>query len=495
MGEKNGYNNAKLWQIGCFALNNAATNLYMAMMLYVAYYANSIAGMGVVLVSFLLTGMNIFDGITDPVAGYLLDHTEGRFGKFRPFMAAGNLLMAGSSFLLFFTTHLVPSFIRIFYFILIYMIFIIGYTFQTVVGKSGQSVLTDNPSQRPVSTYFDSLFIMASYGGISLFVSAFLVPKLGGFSSVKLFQVLTVVVIVLSAVCTALAVLGIWEKDVTIRQQVREEDFEDTGELLKEEVRRQKVSLKDYREIIKNNHPIQVLILSACMNRFAATVYGHTAVGVMLFGIMMGDYTIAGLIGVITALPTLLVVTGGIWIAQRFGQKKAFVLCTWAAIGLQLAMLYLLMQEEINTIHFGLSSWNGITWGFFWLFVLLNGCKSITNNMVVPMIADCTDYEVSRSGKYVPGLMGALFSFVDKVFAALGTAFVGIVLAAAGFGHRLPQISDLVTDKIRFITLFLYCVVPVIGWLCSALAMRYYKLDRKQMIKVQKQKIENGKDQ
>ena len=37
---------------------------------------------------------------------------------------------------------------------------------------------------------------------------------------------------------------------------------------------------------------IQILILSACMNRFAATVYGHTAVGVMLFGIMMQDYSI-----------------------------------------------------------------------------------------------------------------------------------------------------------------------------------------------------------
>ncbi len=473
MGE---YNNAKLWQIGCFSLNNAATNLYMAMMLYVSYYANSIAGMGVVLVSFLLTGMNIFDGITDPVAGYLLDCSNGRFGKFRPFMAAGNFLMAVSSFLLFFTTHLVPSFIKIGYFIFIYAVFIIGYTCQTVVGKSGQSALTDNPSQRPVSTYFDSLFIMASYGGIALFVSACLIPRLGGFHSKELFQILAVTVIFLSGVCTALAIAGIWEKDKAFGKK---EEKEKTG---------QKIKIRDYKEVVLHNRPIQALILSACMNRFAATVYGHTAVGVMLFGIMMEDYSIAGLIGVITAVPTLFVVTGGIWVAQKFGQKKSFVLCTWAAIVLQTAMLVFLLRGDINRIHFGLKGWNGVTWGFFWLFVLLNGCKSITNNMVVPMIADCTDYEVCRSGKYVPGLMGALFSFVDKLFAALGTAFVGIALAAAGFGQRLPQVSDEITDTIRYTTLFLYCVIPAAGWFCSVFAMRYYHLDRKRMQQVQIEK-------
>jgi Na+/melibiose symporter-like transporter len=95
---------------------------------------------------------------------------------------------------------------------------------------------------------------------------------------------------------------------------------------------------------------------------------------------------------------------------------------------------------------------------------------------------------VYRSGNYVPGLMGAMFSFVDKVFTALGTAFVGLVLAFAGFGEQLPQVSDEVTDSLRYITLFLYCVIPVIGWLCSALAMRFYRLDKRKMQQIQIEK-------
>lgn len=76
------YNNAKYWQIGFFSLNNAATNLYLALMGYVSYYANSMAGFGVVLVSGLLTGLNVFDAVTDPVVGFMVDRTKGDLVNF-----------------------------------------------------------------------------------------------------------------------------------------------------------------------------------------------------------------------------------------------------------------------------------------------------------------------------------------------------------------------------------------------------------------------------
>ena len=168
------YNNAKIWQLALFSMNNAATNLYLALMGYVTYYANGIVGLGVFILSMILTVMRVFDGITDPVIGYLLDKTEGRYGKFRPFLVVGNLLLCGSSILLFFTNHLVPKPIRLVYFVLVYAIYIIGYTFQTVVAKSGQTIITNNPKQRPLATYFDSMFIMAAYGGTALYVSNYL---------------------------------------------------------------------------------------------------------------------------------------------------------------------------------------------------------------------------------------------------------------------------------------------------------------------------------
>jgi len=476
MGKGFQYNNAKYWQIAMFSFNNAATNLYMALMGYVSYYANSIAGFSVVLISFLLTGMHVFDGITDPVAGFILDKTKGRFGKFRPFMILGNLLMAGSVLLMFQVTHELPKSLRVIFFIAIYAMFILGYTFQTVVGKSGQTVITNNPRQRPIATYFDSLFIMAAHGGTAVFVANYLIPKYGDFKNEDLFKEYGFWIVLISLAATLLAVIGIWEKD-------REKYYGARNQ-------KQKVRFRDYWDIIRHNRPIRMLITAACMNKFASTVYGHTAVLVMLFGIMMNNYAVSGLIGIVTAVPTLFVVSAGIKVAQKMGQKKAFVLFTALGILFQILMMMVLMQEEVNTITLNPKKLNLISVLFVGIFIILNGCKSITNNMVVPMIADCSDYEVYRSGKYVPGLMGALFSFVDKVFVALGTAFIGIILAAVGYNQGLPQVTDELTDTIKWTTLFSYCIMPIIGWLLSLWSMQSYTLDKRRMREIQ-QKLQS----
>ena len=105
------------------------------------------------------------------------------------------------------------------------------------------------------------------------------------------------------------------------------------------------------------------------------------------------------------------------------------------------------------------------------------------------MIADCCDYEMVRSGKYVPGLMGALFSFIEKAVSAFGTAFVGGILTFIGFGKVLPQVSDVVTPTIVKTTLFLYCVVPIIGWLITLIAMYFYELDKTKMIEIHKKNM------
>ena len=91
------YNRAKTWQIGCFAFNNTATNVIMLLMGYVSYYATGVVGLSVVLVSSLLTSMRMFDAITDPIIGFIIDKTNGKFGKFRPMILIGYSIMAVST--------------------------------------------------------------------------------------------------------------------------------------------------------------------------------------------------------------------------------------------------------------------------------------------------------------------------------------------------------------------------------------------------------------
>ncbi len=459
-------NRAHVWQIAFFSLNNTSTNLYLAMMGYVSYYANGIAGIGVVVISMILTGMRLFDGITDPIIGYIIDKTNGRYGKFRPFMIIGYVLLALSSLVLYYTTHLVPDYLRIPYFILIYSIYIIGYTFQTAVVKSGQSVITNDVTQRPLITFFDSTFIMAAHGLVAFYVSVYLIGKYGSFNNAMLFDEFVLTVVIVSGICTVLAVIGIWQKD-NVSNFKLETDSNSTS----------KIRFKDYFEILRHNSPIRMLVIAAASNKFASMVYGNATVLVMLYGILMNNYALAGVIGLIVGIPNLGIIYLGIKYAQKVGQKKAMVVATWLAILFQ--SLLMLMMTFCDLTKVSLKSFNLITIVFLLVFTMLNGFKSITNNIVVPMIADCTDYEYTVSGHFVPGIMGALFSFIDKSFSALGTGFVGVALSTIGFSKVFPQVGDVLTPELKWMTIFFYCVIPIIGWLVTIFIMKYYKLDKK----------------
>ena len=91
---KDGVNRAKLYQLALFPLNNGATNVYFVLILsYVAQFGSSILELGLY-ASVMVTVMRVFDAITDPIIGALMDRTSTRWGKFRPFMVIGSVIMA-----------------------------------------------------------------------------------------------------------------------------------------------------------------------------------------------------------------------------------------------------------------------------------------------------------------------------------------------------------------------------------------------------------------
>ena len=172
--KNDGVNRAKLYQLALFPLNNGATNVYFVLILaYVAQFGSSILQLGLY-ASLMVTIMRICDAITDPIIGALMDRTSTRWGKFRPFMVIGSVIMAISVICLYILLPLVPETMmtmRYILFTLIYFVWVIGYTFQTSVTRAGQTVLTNDPNQRPMFTIFNTIGSMLGMG-----VMQFLIP-------------------------------------------------------------------------------------------------------------------------------------------------------------------------------------------------------------------------------------------------------------------------------------------------------------------------------
>lgn len=474
------YNRAKLWQIGCFALNNTATNTFFLLMMYISYYVNGIAGISVVAVGILLTAMRIFDGITDPFIGFFIDRTNGKFGKFRPSMVLGYVIMIISILVLFQTLHLVPTLMRIPYFIVVYGVYIIGYTFQTACTKAAQVCLTNDPSQRPVFSLFDGIFNTLLFAGGQFLVSNILIPKYGGFTQ-AFFNEFIMIAIIVSGIMTVLAVFGISQKD-------KKEFFGLGGNT-------PKVKFSDYVEVIKKNRGIQMLIFAASTDKLAGSTMGNAVVVVIIYGIIAGNYAIAGQMSVYIMIPTLIILFFGVQYARKMGQKSALVVSTWISIIFAVILGLLILFGDMKSLSF--ESLNVFTIVYVVIFILMNAVRGVSGNIVIPMIADCADYETYRSGKYVPGMMGTLFSFIDKLVSSFATTIVAFVLALIGFATVLPTVDTLFSPDILYAGVFLFLGMPILGWICSLIAMKFYPLDAEKMKEIQSeiQKIKDTRNE
>ncbi|MBC5995140.1 glucuronide permease [Romboutsia ilealis] len=471
------YNRAKTWQIAGFALNNTATNLFMMLMTYVSFYATGVAGLSVILISSLLTSMRMFDAVTDPIIGFIIDKTSTKFGKFRPSIILGYAIMSVSVLVLYNFTHVVPENIRLIFFIVTYGLYIVGYTFQTACTKAAQACLTNDPSQRPLFTRFDSIFNLFLFAAIAQYTSSYLSPKYGGFTA-EAMQEFSTTFVILAGIGTLVAVISIWSKD-------REEYFGLGGKTVK-------TKFRDYLSVLKGNRAMQMLIVAASTDKLALQTANNSVVMVMLYGIVMGNYALYGKMSMITMIPSFIIILLGTRYASKFGSKKALVVSTWLSIIGYVALFLVLFLGDPNQIS--LENFGIMTALWIGTFSLAKGISSISSGIVIPMIADCADYETYLTGRYVPGMMGTLFSFVDKMVSSFATTIIGFAVAAIGFTTAMPQATDAYTQELFWVTTGLFMGLPILGWICSLIAMKFYPLDERKMAEVQEKISEMKKD-
>ena len=475
-------NRAKLYQLVLFPLNNGATNVYYVLVLsYIATFGSNVLSLGVLFASVMVTGMRVFDAFTDPIIGALMDRTSGKFGKFRPFMLIGNIIMALSITVMYVLTPLIPNSmmaLRYAAFILLYAIWVIGYTFQTSCTRAGQTVLTSDPSQRPLFTIFNTVGSLAGMG-VMQFLAPIIRANVADYASAKFYRVLTPIGITVSIILTILAIIGIWEKD-------QPKYFGIGG------AKQEKVKLSEYIEIIKNNDPMKRLMIAGAGCKLALSVATNTTVLCMLYGSMMGNYDGLYLpmmiLGYVFSVPFFLLT---VRTSQKKGQKTSLLRYVTVALVCYIGVFVLLLmwRQDVPTRNLTLISGDGPSINLYTILFILffgigYGAYYSTADMPIPMVADCSDYETYRSGKYIPGIMGTLFSLVDKLVSSLAATIVGIAVSLIGISS-LPTAETPYSFGMNVVVIILFCVIPMIAWISTLIAMKGYILTGEKMKQIQ----------
>ena len=461
------YRRAKLWQIILYACN-AFVGMTVYSLIGMASYAASIGfGIGTAVIGVILTGTRILDGVTDPMLAFLYDKVNTKFGKIRILMIVGFAIEAVA--LLCMYDWAAGKGLGTVAFVLFYVIYVIGYTIVNMTAQTIPPLMTNDPKQRPtLGVWMTALNYMVPMA-LTMLLNVVLLPKFGGTYSQEFLSVACKLCLTLAAIGVVLVCIGVSEYD-------KPENFQG---LTKE---RQPLKVKDMVEVLKGNRPLQCYIISAASDKIAQVTASQAVIITMLNGIIIGNMGISTILTVIGMLPSIVFAVVGAKYAGKHGNMETIV--TWTKICIVISVIMCAFFVVINPKD--IAKMGAITIVYVVLTLCKNGANMCVSTANTAFMSDLIDYELDRSGRYVPAVVTGTYSFLDKLISSFGAAIATGAVALVGYTSTVPQPGDPATPAIFWLTMFLTFGLPIIGWICTLAAMKFCKLNKAEMVEVQK---------
>ena len=464
------YRRAHLWQIILVAFN-AFNGMAMYFLIGLASYSASIGyGIATLVVGGLLTFTRIFDAITDPLLAFVYDRFNTPFGKVRPLMLIGWAIQSlGVLFMFnFFSSkgHGIPVFLAC------YMLYVIGYTIVNMTAQTLPALLTNDPKQLPTVGVWQTVLNYMVPMALNIVVYTRLMPAFGGSFNQEFLNVVT-------WLCVALGFIGVMLVCIGISEYDKPENFEGIG-------KSERLKLADMVNVLGHNRPLQSYIISAASDKIAQQASSASIVGTMLSGILIGNMGLATTLSMIGMFPSILFAIFGARYAGKHGNKESIVTWTRNCIYANLIMILFFIITR-NTVGTQSIAAMGITMiVYVALTFITNGFAMCVTTANTAFMADIIDFELDRSGKYIPAVVTGTYSLIDKIVSSFSAAIATSCVALIGYTATMPQPGDPDTAGVFWMTMFLRFGLAILGWICTLIAMRGCKLGKTEMAEVQK---------
>ena len=150
------YRRARLWQIIMVSCSAFIGMAFYSLTGMASYSASVGFGIATIAVGGILTFTRIFDAITDPMLAFVYDKVNTRFGKVRILMVSGWLIMIFALLLMY--NWAAGKGHGTVLFIVLYIIYIIGYTLFNMTTQTLYALMTNDPKQRPMIGVCSTIF-------------------------------------------------------------------------------------------------------------------------------------------------------------------------------------------------------------------------------------------------------------------------------------------------------------------------------------------------
>lgn len=436
-----------------YSLSGIGKDASYALSTIMFVYLTAYVGMSGAFVGTMFMAVRVWDAINDPIMGGIVQNTNSRWGKFRPWILTGTILNAIIVLFIFFNPGFEVDGIRMMIYITVfYTLWGMSYTLMDIPFWSMIPALSDRKDDRESISALTRIFTTVGFAIVSapylnfaaLFGAGVFDPE--GATIPQMIDGFFIFAIIISAIFLVSQVIMVWNVKERVTPQTSE-----------------KISLKRMWQLLKDNDQLMVVMIVVVITNFVLYITSTMAFYYIAYN--LGDeglffpFIALGFvvqIGSIAAFTTL---------AKKMERKKIYNLSIFiqiiAFIGLFINAFVL--GDIIPLVFvFGV----GVFLGQGLLMVL-----------TTVLLSDTVEYGELKTGTRSESVVFSVQTFVVKLATGLSMGVVGWGLSIIGFvsdanaDDLLPQ-----TDETLMGISIMMFILPIFGMLLSRYIFNKYHI-------------------
>lgn len=381
------------WGMGTLGPVTVLTATNVVLLLYLTDYVGIAAGVGASLIAF----SKIFDAFVDPALGAMSDRTKSRWGRRRPYLLIGAALLSIAVVAIFSVPNFADVGTRTIYVGAVLIFYAVAYSLFTIPYLSMPAEMTQDYKER------SRLMSWRVYAvGIAQIVASVLGPMLlgalGSGADAYFWMAIVFLPVILGSAWFAFAATR--DAPFTVREtHVR-------------------YPISEQIRSVITNRPFLVLItvkFLTLMSLGVQAVFAFFFLHVLkLSNGMLGTFFLFSSLAIIFSQPLWL------WLLKKTGDKKKVYIVA-LLVGIPGFLSWLLAKPgDADIFLYARAVLTGISGGG----AILMGQS---------LLPDTMEYDYRRTGLRREGIFSGIYTTVEKLAGAIGVAFVGAALSAAGY--------------------------------------------------------------
>lgn len=443
--------------------------IYAIMSSYISDFYLNVMGLTPIFVLLLMLLARVWDAVNDPIMGIIVDRTETKWGKFKPYLLATPVPVAILTFLLFFAPDISMTG-KMVYAAITYTLWGMIYTVSDVPFWSLPNAMTANPKERATI-----LSLGRTVNGIGGAIPMVIVMGLGwllplfGLSGNALERTRYMSAAIVASTVGNLIFITVYffaKERVKLPRPVR------------------KPGDPNVLKLIFTSKPLMLVVLMGVLSSTRYLMQAG-AIHVARYSFYVGP-ALEGL----TAAAREEAIQSSISTVNL-----AFTVCTaLGSFGAMLLMPKLYKKYNYKQIILGTNALGVVAcvamyfvgYNHFWVFVPLLVIASIPlgaiNITAYAMIGDALDYMEWKTGRRANGLGNACQSFVNKLGNALSTTFIVLMYIIVNLDVTAVSKSALTTDptslakNVRQGMFLMVSLLPAAGMILSSIPVFFYDI-------------------